>query len=174
MTRARVALGAAVVAGLLGSAAASASGASAGGKIKIFVANPNALKSAVLVTGAIGDYGTAISQDKSGKPNINGDYEKLTLKQGGFTIDGSSIGNAFEKAKTTVNRSNCSVQVSGSAITPLIDGTGSYTGISGKLKLSFDLGFIAPRKNGKCDFSQNAKAVGQESIFSASGTVSFS
>jgi hypothetical protein len=174
MRRAKVALGAAMVTALLGSSSALASGTHAGGKIKLFVANPDALKSAVLVTGAIGDYGTAISQDKSGKPEINGNYEKLTLKHGGFTIDGSSVRKEFEKAKPTLNRSNCSVQVSGSAITPVIDGTGSYTGISGKLKLSFDIGFIAPRKRGKCDFSENAKSVAQQSIFSAAGTITFS
>jgi hypothetical protein len=47
--------------------ALAAAGTPAGGKIKIFVASPDELKSQVVIIGAVGDHGTAISQE-TGSP----------------------------------------------------------------------------------------------------------
>jgi hypothetical protein len=127
-----------------------------------------------VVVGAIGDYGTAISQDKNGKPNINGSFEKFTLKEGGFTVDASGLNKALGKAKQKVNLNTCSVEFADSGPGTVIDGTGLYAGISGKLKISVDFAEIAPRKNGKCVLNESAKPVASYDTVSASGAVTFS
>jgi hypothetical protein len=170
-----VALGAAVVVSLLvSSVALGAAGMPAEGKIKIFVASPDTVKSRVVVVGAIGDYGTAISQDKNGKPDINGVFEKFMLKQGGFTVDATVLNKTVGKIKPKVNPATCSVEFAGSGPGTVINGSGLYAGISGTLKISFDLVWITPRKNGKCVLNENPKPVASYDTVSASGTVSFS
>jgi hypothetical protein len=171
----KVALGAAVMASLLvSSVPLAAAGTPAGGKIKIFVASPDKLKSRVVVIGAIGDYGTAISQDENGKPDINGVFEKFTLKHGEFTVDATVLNKAVGKVKPKVNLATCSVEFAGSGPGTVINGSGLYAGISGTLKISFDLVSITPRKNGKCVLNEHIKPVASYDTVSASGTVSFS
>jgi hypothetical protein len=170
-----VALGAAVMVCLLvSSVALGAAGTPAGGKIKIFVASPDAMKSRVVVVGAIGDYGTAVSQDKNGKLDINGVFEKFTLKHGGFTVDATVLNKTLSKLKPKVNPATCSVEYAGSGPGTVINGTGLYAGISGTLKIGFDLVWITPRKNGKCVLNENTKPVASYDTVSVSGTVSFS
>lgn len=166
-----VALGAAVMASLL---VCSLALGAAGGKIKIFVASPDAVKSRVVVVGAIGDYGTAVSQDKNGKPNINGVFEKFTLKQGGFTIDATVLNKTLGKLKPKVNPATCSVEFAGSGPGTVINGDGLYAGISGTLTIHFDLVWITPRKHGKCVLNESTKPVASYDTVSASGTVRFS
>ena len=175
MRAVRVALGVVVVAGLLVcSVASGAPGTPAGGPIKIYVAGPNALRSRVVVIGAIGDHGTAISQDKNGKPDIDGSFEKFRLTHGGFTLDDSHLAKGFEKVRPKVNRDTCSVEFAGSGPGTLINGTGLYAGIGGKLKITIDSATIAPRTNGKCNLNDNAKPVAEYDTVSVSGTVTFS
>ena len=113
----RVALGAATMAGLVvSSVALAAAGTPAGGKIKIFVASPEKLKSRVVVVGAIGDYGTAVSQDKNGKPDLDGVFEKFTLKHGGFTVDATVLNQALGTVKPKVNPATCSVEFAGQRV----------------------------------------------------------
>ena len=145
----------------------------AGGKIKIFVASPDALKSRVVVVGAIGDYGTAIAQNRNGKPDIGGVREKLTLQRGGLTVDATVLNKTIGKVKPKVNPATCSVEFTGSGPGTVIDGRGIYTGITGTLKISFDVAWITPRKNGKCLLNESAKPVAGHDTVSASGTVSF-
>ena len=171
----RVALGATVMASLLvSSVALGAAGTPAGGKIKIFVASPDKLRSRVVIVGAIGDYGTAISQDQKGRPDINGVFEKFTLKQGGFTVDATVLNKGLGKVKPRVNPATCSVEFAGSGPGTVINGTGLYARISGTLKISFDLAWITPRKHGKCVLNENTKPVAEYDTVSVSGTVSFS
>jgi hypothetical protein len=175
MKRVRVTLVAAVMASLIvSSVAMGAGGKPAGGKIKIFVVSPDKLKSQVVVVGAIGDYGTAVSQDKNGKPDIEGSFEKFTLKQGGFTVDASGLNKALNNVKPTINLATCSVDFAGSGPGTVSKGTGLYAGISGKLKISIESAEVVPRKNGKCVLSQNAKPLAEYDTVSASGTVTFS
>src|ERR1039457_2695430 len=46
----------------------------AGGCVKIFAAPSNGAGGTILITGAIGDYGKALTIDKNGKTDSNGDY----------------------------------------------------------------------------------------------------
>ena len=80
-----------------------------GGKIRVFVTNTSATKGKILITGAIGDYGTTISEDANGKTDPNGNFEKVTLKQGGFLVNATGLNNKLNHAKPTINRANCSM-----------------------------------------------------------------
>src|ERR1700761_4099505 len=61
--------------------------APSGGQIQIWVSGATQLTVPIVVTGAIADYGKATSEDKNGKPDINGNYEKVILKKGTFMLD---------------------------------------------------------------------------------------
>ena len=81
-----------VAACALGAGAATVAAATPqGGKIRVFVTNTSATKGKIVITGAVGDYGTTVSQDANGKVDPNGDFEKVTLKQGGFIVDGTEL-----------------------------------------------------------------------------------
>ena len=82
-----IAIAVAISACLAGTTAAVAAATQSGGKIRLYVTYQTATKDKALFTGAIGDYGKAISQDANGKVDRNGTYEKVTLKQGGFVIN---------------------------------------------------------------------------------------
>ena len=79
-----------------------------GGKIRVFVTNTSATKAKILVTGAIGDYGTTVSQDANGKTDPNGNFEKVTLKHGGFLVDATALNKKLNSAGPTINKTNCS------------------------------------------------------------------
>src|ERR1700744_2631379 len=70
-----------VTACVLGAGSATVAAATPqGGKIRVFVTNTSATKGKIVITGAIGDYGTTVSQDANGKVDANGAFEKVTLK----------------------------------------------------------------------------------------------
>ena len=108
----------AVAAGVLAGAAivgpaAVAAGTQAGGPIKVFVTNTSSTKGKILVTGAIGDYGTTVSVDKNGKADPNGNFEKVTLKQGGFWVDATGLNKKLNSAQPQVNTATCSAVFGG-------------------------------------------------------------
>src|SRR3984957_14864149 len=65
----------------------------AGGNVNVFVTplSANGPKANIVVTGAIGDYGTALSATKSDKTAANGAYEKITLQQGSFLVNATKL-----------------------------------------------------------------------------------
>ncbi len=142
-----------------------------GGKVRIFVTNTSATKGKILITGAIGDSGTTVSQDANGKVDPNGDFEKVTLKQGGFLVNGTALNKKISSAKPTVNKSNCSFALSGSGPVTIGSGTGAYAGISGKATITFTFAAIAPKNASGCLFKQNP-ATSYQSI-TGTGSVSF-
>ena len=97
-----------------------------GGKIRVFVTNTSPTKGTIVITGAIGDYGTTVSQDANGKPDPNGNFEKVTLKQGGFVVNGTELNKKLNNAKPTINKANCSFSFTGTGPTTVGDGTGAY------------------------------------------------
>jgi hypothetical protein len=52
------------------------------GGVALYLTAESSTKSAAVATGAIGDYGTAVSIDRNGHPDPQGDYERVTLTQG--------------------------------------------------------------------------------------------
>ncbi len=139
--------------------------------------------STVLLTGAIGDNGSANSIDADGTPDPeNNTQVALDLVRGTFRLDVSAVNTAINNAFNNFqpNNSTCSGIVNVTATAPIVSGsgTGSYKGISGSFKLTLSLGEIGPKntsgKNkGQCDQSNNAPPIGQAMIVTGSGNVSF-
>jgi hypothetical protein len=142
-----------------------------GGKIRVFVTSTSETKGKILITGAIGDYGTTVSQDANGKPNPNGNFEKVTLQQGGFIVDGTELNKKLNSAKPTINKANCSFSFTGTGPTTVGNGTGAYAGISGNIAITVTFAEIAKKTAKGCSPNGNGLA-GYQSI-TGSGTVSF-
>jgi hypothetical protein len=178
-----VALGAAATMGMsLLIPAAVAFGASppAGGKVNVFVTqSPNSSKGTIVVTGAIGDYGKTVNVDKSGKPDANGSYVKITLQQGSFLVNSTKLNAKLNHLNPKFNAATCSVAASGTGPVSLSNGTGLYTGISGNLQITVTFAFVGPRfssgpHKGQCNGNNNARPLAQYQSITGSGTVSFS
>jgi hypothetical protein len=153
------------------SAAVAASSTPQGGKISVFVTHGSATTDKILITGAIGDYGTAISQDANGKVDPNGSFEKIKLKQGGFIVNATGLNKKIGSTKPTVNNSTCSFALSGSGPVTIGNGTGAYAGIAGKVTMTFTFAAIAPKTAKGCSFKQNPASSYQS--LSGTGSVSF-
>ncbi len=161
-----------------GATALAASGA-AGGKIQVFVTNISSTKAKILITGAIGDYGTTLTVDKNGKVDANGTYQKVTLKKGGFWINATALNNKLSKAQPVTNTATCSAVFSGSAATTPFNGTGAYQGIAGSVKVTITFASIGPRftsgaHKGQCNFGQNAVPLSSFQSIGGTGNVTFS
>ncbi len=52
--------------------------------IEIWATSGTGAVAKILITGVIGDYGTATTIDKNGKVDENGDYVNIALKHGGL------------------------------------------------------------------------------------------
>jgi len=183
MRVARVTLGAAAimcVSLVVPAAVALGASAPAGGKVNVFVTplSANGPRAKIVVTGAIGDYGTALSVNKAGKTDTNGDYEKITLQQGSFLVNATKLNAKLNHLKPTINTATCSVSATGTGPVTLSNGAGLYAGISGTLQITFKFAFIGPRfssgpHKGQCNESNKAPALAQYQSITGSGTVSF-
>jgi hypothetical protein len=166
---------------LLGGATAFGSSAPthpAAGRINVFYAAQGLSgKAAVTITGAIGDYGTAVSVDKDGTPDPNGNYSKLTLKQGTFQLNATALDAKFASTKPTTYLTTCSGQETGTSPVKVLAGTGAYKGITGTVKATFTGAFIIPRdKTGSHAGQCNTKApapLGAFTVVTGSGEISF-
>jgi hypothetical protein len=170
----KLALAVGVTACLLGAGpAALAASTPKGGKIRVFVTNTSATKAKILITGAIGDYGTTVTQDANGKVDPNGAFQKVTLKHGGFIVDATALNKKLNSSKPTVNTTNCSIVFSGTAQTTVEDGTGAYAGITGKVAITITFAGIAPKTAKGCNLANNAPTFGQYQSITGIGSVSF-
>jgi hypothetical protein len=143
-----------------------------GGPIRVFVTNQTETKGKITITGAIGDYGTAISTDKNGKVDSNGSFEQLHLKQGGLVIDGTGLNKAFAHVHPQFNSDNCSFSFSASGPTKIVSGTGAYAGATGSVKVTVTFAGIGPKlKSGKCNQANNAPTFGAYSTVTGSGSI---
>ena len=158
-----------------GSVALAASPASQpkGGKVRVFVTNTSPTKGKILITGAIGDYGTNVSEDANGKVDPNGNYEKVKLRHGGFIVNTTALNKKLSHLVPTVNKTNCSIVVSGRGPVTVGSGTRSYAGISGKVTITVTFAGIAKKTAKGCDFAENAPTRGQYQSITGTGSVSF-
>jgi hypothetical protein len=130
--------------------AAAAAPTSHSGQIKMFAAFTNDPSTPVVIAGAIGDHGRGVFMTRSGHPNPNGSFLKITLTQGTIEIDGSQVTRAFHP-EGAINKDTCSVLVGGSAPVQIVEGTGAYAGIHGSLHATGQAAVVAPHaKNGSC------------------------
>lgn len=171
----RVRAGASAVALLAGAVMLLVPGAGAageGGPIQIY-AQGTAVTSPILVTGAITDYGKATSVTKTGKPDENGNFEKVVLKQGSFWIDATALNKKLNSGAPTIDKTHCFFAFKGSGPATVFKGTGAYVGVSGNLDVTVDFVGIVPKANGKCLLTNSTQPVAQYGDVTGSGTVSF-
>jgi FlaG/FlaF family flagellin (archaellin) len=153
----------------------SASAAPPRGTIQIWSNQNGTATSPIIFTGAIGDYGTATSEDKDGKVDQNGNYVKIVLQQGGFTVNAVALDKVLSKAKPHVSKTNCGFTVTGSGPTYLSRGTGVYVGIKGTITTVLTFVGVNPKlANGKCNTRPNTNPVAVYGTITGSGHVSFS
>jgi hypothetical protein len=172
---------------LVGSLALGASPAfgqsSSGGAIKVWV-TPSTSGSGtkpdpIVITGAIGDYGTSQNVNSAGKPAANTARVKVTLKKGTFIVNTSQLNSALNNAQPTdFNSSNCSASIATEPTeVPIVanSGTGAYSGISGTITMTAQIALILPKtKSGSCNQSNNANPLAGWGTITGNGTVSFS
>jgi hypothetical protein len=139
--------------------------------------------STVVLTGAIGDNGSADSIDANGTPDAQNNTEVLlALVQGSFTISVVGIDKKIESAfnKFQSNHRTCSGYLTVTASTPIVagSGTGAYTGIRGGFVLTLSIALVGPKygsgkHEGQCNTSNSSSPVAQAQIVTGWGTVSF-
>jgi hypothetical protein len=101
--------------------------------------------SSVILTGAIGDYGKAVSVNPDGSVNPEHDSQlRLDLSHGSFRLDIAALDRTFVEVMRTqfpTNASTCSGSVSASHAVPIVagSGTGAYQGVSGQFDLTIKL-----------------------------------
>jgi len=172
-----VASGCALVVG--GSAiAASGSAAPAGGQIRIFANQTTEASGPIVITGAIGDYGTQTNIDRNGKVDANGDYVKIVFHKGRFEVDSTALNAKLSKVQPLFNKATCSFSFVGSGRVRLFNGTGLYKGLSGSAVVTISFAGVGPRltsgaHKGDCNPSQNAKPLAQYSAVIGTGVVKF-
>src|SRR5438034_7726790 len=122
--------------------AATTQASTAGGMVNIVdYADNDGPKSTVILTGAIGDYGEALSIHPDGTvdPEHNSELN-LALTHGSFRLSIAGLDKRIVSAFShfPANTSTCSGTVTESGTTPIVagSGTGAYSGISGSFKMT--------------------------------------
>jgi hypothetical protein len=152
------------------------------GTIQVWVTplSPSGAVSKIVITGVIGDYGTATSINKNGTVDANGNYVKIALKHGGFEVNSVALNQKTNNAPPTmVNTTTCSFDFGGSGPVTLFNWTGMYTGITGTLNITEKFGGVGPvftsgPKKGQCNMGENAQPIAFYGSITGSGKVSFS
>jgi hypothetical protein len=163
---------------LLGGSAAFASTSSteAGGSVRVFAAPGTSAPSPILLTGAIGDFGTITPINKKGEKDPEGTYIKVTLRQGTFRLNATTLDARLSKAQPAFDQATCSGWLVQSGPVWLTNGTGRYTGISGTLHMTVTVAFISPRyasgkDKGQC--GNNAQPLSRYASTTGSGIVRY-
>jgi hypothetical protein len=154
--------------------AATASGKPVGGTIEVFVTPGNGQgNGTILITGAIGDFGTTHSFHIHGET-----FAYANLQHGTIEFNLTKISAETNNVSPKVDAATCSAALSVSAPVPVVGGTGLYKGVSGTVNLTESFGFIGPTytsgpKKGQCNMSNSAPTVAQKGNVQGTGTVSF-
>lgn len=162
----------------IGVTAATAS-TPAGGPVQIYAPqNSDGIHGTIVITGAIGDYGTTLTINRFGKPAVNGNYVKVTLHKGTFEINSKAFNTKATNLQPTINKATCSAVGTLTGPVTLFDGTGLYKGIAGSINITGTFGFIGPlfksgKDKGQCNLSNNAQPISQYTSITGAGTVSF-
>jgi hypothetical protein len=154
--------------------------AAKGGTLSVWATPGSGAVATIVITGAIGDYGTATTIDQNGKVDANGNYVKVALKKGGFEINSTALNKKVNAAPPeSDNATTCSFVFGGTSPVTVFDGTGAYAGISGTVQVTETFAGIGPRitsgKNkGQCNMSNSAQPIAFYGSITGAGTVSFS
>jgi hypothetical protein len=152
--------------------AATAASADGGARIMIYSINSDGPELRAIVTGAIGDYGPAVTVLPDGKVDpSHSNYLKLTLSRGSFQLSITDLDNKFVSATShePVYPRTCTDFVSVTAAVPVVagSGTGAYQSISGSFTVTATLNEIEAKP---CE-PDNA-FVWQAIVFAGPGTIS--
>jgi len=158
---------------VLAAALFASSAGAAGGRIQVYSSGAG-VTTPILITGAITDYGKATSVTATGKVDENGNYEKIVLQKGGFTVDATQLNRVLQHVRPTIDKTHCFFAFKGSGPTTVTKGTGAYAGIRGTVNVSLNFVSIGPRlPNGKCNLSNKAQPAAQYGNLTGSGVVSY-
>ena len=143
-----------------------------GGMVKFWITPSANGPGAIVITGVIGDYGTATTINKNGQPDQNGDYSLVNLKEGTLEVNLTSFNEKNAKAGFPINQKSCSSEGTETGSVTLSGGTGRYEGITGELALNETNVWILGRSTtrGRCNGTDVLYNVQLES---GSGKVSF-
>jgi hypothetical protein len=152
-----------------------------GGQVQVFATPVDTAVGPVMFAGAIGDHGKAISMDKNGKLDPDGNYVKMKLAHGTFMLDVTKL-NANGNNNNTpglFNKTTCSFAFEVKGPATLSQGTGRYEGISGTLTITVHFAgnstfYTSGKHKGQCNLSNNAHLVAHYGAIIGSGTVTFS
>jgi hypothetical protein len=128
----------------------------------------------ILITGAVGDYG-------SSSPTVSSAGKKFataTLKKGTIKLDLTAVTAKLDGANPAIVKATCSGFVTETAATPVVSGTGLYAGIHGTVQLTETFGFLGSPyesgpKKGQCNMTDSAPTLAQMGTVYGSGAVSF-
>jgi hypothetical protein len=134
--------------------------------------NNDGPRSEVIVTGAIGDYGEAVSVYPNGTVDRQHDSQlEFALTRGSFRVSiadlDKEIVNAFSASEPDPR--TCSGRVRATGTTPILKGsrTGAYAHLSGRVTLTITFAEIVPRST--CNWT--AAFVRQAMVVEGSGTI---
>ena len=116
--------------------AADTASTSTSGQIKLFVNTFSNGTGNIIVTGAIGDYGTTAA---------SGSYLKVTLHHGAFELNVAKLIAKEGGSAPRADPATCSGVSSVTAPAPVLDGKGTYRGITGTVNVTETIAFILPR-----------------------------
>jgi hypothetical protein len=157
---------------VLGAGVSGASAKAPGGSVQFWAEPTDTGASNLVITGAIGDYGSSLNVDRNGKSDPKGNYSQITLQKGTFRINRTAFNAAADKASFPINKANCSSEGSITAPAIISSGTGLYKGISGKALITLTLVWIVSRDTGgKCN---GGKVLFHSQYLTGTGAVSFS
>lgn len=167
------------LAGTVAVVASEAAPASTSGTLHVWVTPGKGAVDQILLSGVIGDNGTATSTDKDGKIDKNGAYVRVALQHGGFVVNATAFDMKAARQQPTMNKSTCSTWATISGPVTLSDGTGAYAGISGTVHITTSFVFLGPRytsgaKKGQCNLGSNVTPVAEfDGDIIGSGQISY-
>jgi hypothetical protein len=154
--------------------AASGSGTPKGGQIQLFVQpGQHQGSGTIVITGAIGDYGTTKGFTAHGKR-----YSFVRLQQGTLVVDLTKIATLVNNTTPTTDVATCSASITETAPALIVSGTGLYQGARGTITITESIGFIGSRyatgpKKGQCNNSNTSTTAAELASVHGVGSVSF-
>lgn len=158
---------------VLGVAASTSQAAARSGVVQVWVTPGKGPTSSIVLTGAIGDYGTSLYVDKSGKVTINGQYQKVTLQRGGFMVNTVALSQKALVANRHVNVATCSFHFAVTANATLSGGTGAYRGIRGVFRMTEQFAGVGAIESGQCTLPSSARMLALWGSITGQGAVTF-
>ena len=134
--------------------------------------------SSIVITGVIGDYGTATSVTKDGFINNNGNYVHILLQKGTLSIDSTGLNEKTKNMQPNYNSKTCAFWFTASSPVTITSGTGLYKGAHGSVNISISFAGVGQlvdngKNKGQCDQSQSTPPIAQYASITGSGTIAY-